>query len=473
MRTEDAMNAIAEAGKTGGAPSDLPRIVFASRASRVGVIRGAGRMDRSTHARIVAAVDRWIVAHRAGLLARVGSLVAFPTLSPPGRNTDDAQGAIAAWCAELGGEVERVPVYPGDSDVVARWPAAPGGTGRSLLFNGHIDVAEVAAEGWDSPPFATTERAGRIYGRGVGDMKGGLAAAIFALEALRACGARPGGEVVIESVIGEESGEWGTVACIERGYRADLAIVPEPTGLRPCGQGGVITGWVTIQSPQTLHDGVRARTIHAGGGLVGANAIEKMMRLIAALNDLERHWAVTKRYPGFAPGATTINPAVIEGGRHPAFMADRCALWITVHFYPDERWEEVTAAIEEHLRRAAAADPWLREHPPTFAWGGCSMIEERGEIFPAVALDPDAPGLATLGRAHAAVRGETPAATMWPSVSDAGWLARAGIPTIIYGPGELAEAHTTNESIAIDELTDAARVYARLIAEWCELEMAP
>ncbi len=424
-------------------------------------------MEHDTHAQLVAAIDRWLVAHRAELLARVGALVAFPTLSPPGRNTDDAQRAIAAWFAELGGEVAWLPVYPGDSSVVGRWPAAPGATGRSLLFNGHIDVAEVATEGWESPPFAMTERAGRVYGRGVGDMKGGLAAAIFALEALRACGARPGGEVIIESVIGEESGEWGTVACIER------AIVLEPTGLRPSGQGGVITGWVTIQSPQTLHDGVRARTIHAGGGLVGANAIEKMMRLIAALNDLERHWAVTKTYPGFAPGATTINPAVIEGGRHPAFMADRCALWITVHFYPDERWEEVTAAIEEHLRRAAAADPWLRDHPPTFVWGGRSMIAERGEIFPAVALDPDAPGLAALGRAHAAIHGEMPAATMSPSVCDGGWLAHAGIPTIIYGPGELAEAHTTNESIAIAELVAAARVYARLIAGWCGLEAAP
>jgi acetylornithine deacetylase len=304
-------------------------------------------------------------------------------------------------------------------------------------------------------------------------MKGGLAAAVFALDAIRACGGRLRGDLLIESVIGEESGEWGTVACVERGYRADLALVPEPTGLQPCGQGGVITGWVTIQSPQTLHDGVRARTIHAGGGLVGANAIEKMTKLIAALGDLERHWAVTKSSPGFAPGATTLNPAVIEGGRHPAFMADRCALWITVHFYPHETWEGVTAEIEEHLLRAAAADLWLRDHPPTFRWGGRSMIEDRGEIFPAVPLPSDSPGLDALTRAHAAVRGSAPTSAMWPSVSDAGWLARAGIPTIIYGPGELEEAHTTNESVAIDDLVDAARIYAQLIADWCGLEAAP
>ncbi|CAA9570477.1 MAG: Amidohydrolase YlmB, involved in salvage of thiamin pyrimidine moiety [uncultured Thermomicrobiales bacterium] len=422
---------------------------------------------------LVGQIDRWIVAHRDDLIGRVRDLVAFPTISPPGRNTGDAQRYLADWLRSLGCAVEQFEVYPGDPDVVGRLPGDAGGGGRSLLFNGHIDVAEVATEGWRDEPFAVTERDGRLYGRGVCDMKGGLAAALFALQATLACGDSPRGDVIIESVIGEESGEWGTVACVERGYRADLAIVPEPTGLRPCGQGGVITGWVTIQSSQTLHDAVRARTIHAGGGLVGANAIEKMTRLIAALNDLERDWAVTKAYPGFAPGATTINPAVIEGGRHPAFMADRCALWITVHFYPDETWEGVVAEIEEHLRRAAAADRWLRDNPPTFRWGGRSMIEERGEIFPAVPLGAGAPGLDLLGAAHAAVRGAPPERAMWPSVSDAGWLARAGIPTIIYGPGELAEAHTTNESIAVTDLVDAARVYAGLIGAWCGLAGQP
>lgn len=419
-------------------------------------------------------LDRWILAERRELLALVRDLVAFPTLSPPGRNTAGAQAYVEEQLRALGCAVERFEVYPGDPDVVGRLPGAGGG--RSLLFNGHIDVAEVGdggggeAPGWRYSPFAATEEGGRLYGRGVCDMKGGLAAALFALRAVQACGVRLRGDLLVESVIGEESGEWGTVACTERGYRADLAIVPEPTGLQPCGQGGVITGWITIQSPQTLHDGVRARTIHAGGGLVGANAIEKMARVIAALNDLERHWAVTKTYPGFAPGATTINPAVIEGGRHPAFMADRCALWVTVHFYPDETWEGVVAEVEEQVRRAAAADLWLRDHPPTFRWGGRSMIEERGEIFPAVPLAAGSPGLDALALAHRAVHGADPQPAMWPSVSDAGWLASAGIPTIVYGPGELAQAHTVNESIATDELVAAARVYARLLVAWCGLD---
>lgn len=80
--------------------------------------------------------------------------------------------------------------------------------------------------------------------------------------------------------------------------------------------------------------------IHAGGGTFGASAIEKMAKIITALGELERHWAVTKSYPGIAPGTNTINPAVIEGGRHALFVADECRLWITVHFYPNETHEQ-------------------------------------------------------------------------------------------------------------------------------------
>ncbi|RMF86287.1 MAG: acetylornithine deacetylase, partial [Nitrospinota bacterium] len=237
--------------------------------------------------------------------------------------------------------------------------------------------------------------------------------------------------------------------------------------LEPQGQGGAITGCITVESPQTFHDAMRSRLIHAGGGLFGASAIEKMMKIIAGLQDLERHWAVTKSYPGFPPGTTTINPAVIEGGRHPAFIADRCALWCTVHFYPDQTYEEVVAEVEDHVRRVAAADPWLREHPPTFRWGGRSMLWDKGEIFPALALDPEHPAMQLLRATHAAVAGTPPPITMSQTVTDGGWLGWAGIPAVIYGPGALQEAHAINESVAVADLILYSKVLARFIAAWC------
>ncbi len=95
------------------------------------------------------------------------------------------------------------------------------------------------------------------------------------------------------------------------------------------------------------------------------------------------------------------------------------------------------------------------------------MIEERGEVFPPVTLDEGHSGVQALASAHAAVVGSAATFAMWPSVSDAGWLADAGIPTVIYGPGQLEHAHAVDESILIDELVSAAQVYATLILNWC------
>lgn len=421
--------------------------------------------------RIAAAVEA-IAQRKKELFGLLGELIAHPTVSPPARNSTEAQSLIARELQRLGFTVDRWPVFPGDDNVVGRLPGTSPGKAKSLIINGHIDVAEVGDDaGWTYPPFALTEGGdGRWYGRGVADMKGGLAASLLAIKMLREHGVKLAGDLLFQSVIGEEAGEAGTLAAIERGYRADYAVVVDTSDLHMQGQGGVITGWITIESPTTLHDGMRAKTIHAGGRVHGASAIEKMMKVIASLQELERHWAVMKAYPGFAPGSNTINPAVIEGGRHAAFIADRCSLWITVHFYPNESHEDIIREIEEHVRRAAAADVWLREHPPTFRWGGRSMIEERGEIFPSLELDRDHPGLSALQTAYEQQLGQPPKTDMSPTVTDAGWFAHAGIPAVLFGPGELEQAHAVDESIDPQQLVQFAQVMARFIASWCNTE---
>lgn len=232
------------------------------------------------------------------------------------------------------------------------------------------------------------------------------------------------------------------------------------------GQGGVITGWITIKSAQTFHDGTRRQMIHAGGGLFGASAIEKMTKVIAGLQDLERHWAVTKSYPGCPPGTTTINPAVIEGGRHAAFVADECRLWITVHFYPNETHEEITREIEAHIAAVALGDPWLKRNPPRFVWGGRSMIEDRGEIFPSLEVDPRHPGVRLLASRHEQVMGTEPVIDVSSTVTDGGWFGAAGIPAVIYGPGELRHAHSVNEQVSIDQLKSYTKVLVCFIHDW-------
>lgn len=401
------------------------------------------------------------------LLELLGSLVRFATPAPPARNTREAQQFVADYLDSLGFAVDMWEVYPGDPNVVAVRKGTEGEAFRSLILNGHIDVAETAPdEPWISSPFEPLLQGDVIIGRGVADMKGGLAGALFALRLLHDAGIHLPGDVIMQSVIGEEVGEAGTLQCCSRGYTADLAVVVDTSDLHLQGQGGVITGWITVKSGETFHDGNRRRLIHAGGGLYGASAIEKMAKLIHGLQELERHWGVTKSYPGCPPGSNTINPAVIEGGRHAAFVADECRLWITVHYYPDETFEQVCREIEDHILAVAAADPWLRENPPRFVWGGTSMIEDRGEIFPALQVDPSHPGVALLARVHQQVTGTAAIMDISPTVTDGGWFGHAGIPAVIYGPGKLQHAHAVNEQLEIAQLMDYTKVLLGFILQW-------
>jgi acetylornithine deacetylase len=155
------------------------------------------------------------------------TLIAFETPNPPGRNEARAQEWIAARLASLGMVVDVFDALPGRPDVVGR-RAGTESDGRSVLFNGHIDVAELRApEAWSYPPFGAVEQDGRVYGLGSSDMKSAHAGFLVVLECLQAAGIELLGDVVYESVIGEEAGEPGTIACVERGIRADFAIVGE------------------------------------------------------------------------------------------------------------------------------------------------------------------------------------------------------------------------------------------------------
>ncbi|MEM4246263.1 MAG: acetylornithine deacetylase [Candidatus Bathyarchaeia archaeon] len=396
----------------------------------------------------------------------LSELIRFRTPNPPGGNTLEAQRWFSEKLSEAGFSIETFEIYPGDPNVIGVIESKS--AGRSIILNGHMDVAEVREdERWKYEPFKPTLTEGKMYGRGAADMKGGLTAAYMALKSIRRAGVELKGKIIFECVTGEEVGERGTEKCIEKGYTADLAIVPEPTSLKISGQGGAITGWITIKSPTTLHDGVRRKIIHAGGGIVGASAIEKMMKIISSLQELERHWAVIKTHPLMPLGSTTINPAVIRGGRHPAFIADECNLWITVHFLPGENYEDVIKEIEDHVLRLADSDIWLRDNPPSFRWGGTSMTRDDGEVFPSCELDPENPGIKTLIEAHTAVTKRVPEITMWPSVSDSGWLARAGIPTVNYGPGSLEQAHAVDEYVELDEVVKATKVIALALLKWC------
>lgn len=405
------------------------------------------------------------------LIEILTTLIRYETPAPPARNTKEAQDYVAKFLTQHNFTIDTWELYPNDPIVVGTRKGTRSQTHQSLIINGHMDVAEIQAdEKWLASPFEPVVTKDSIIGRGAADMKGGLAGSLFAIQLLQEAGIELKGDLIFESVIGEEVGEAGTLQCCEKGYSADFAVIVDTSDLHIQGQGGVITGWITIKNPNTFHDATRRNMIHAGGGLNEASAIEKMMKLITALQELEHHWAITKTYEGYLPGTNTINPAVIEGGRHAAFIADECRLWITVHYYPNETHEEVIKEIEEHLLQTAKADIWLRDHLPTFKWGGTSMIEDRGEIFPSLEVDPNHPAVKTLQKSHEISTKEKAILDVSPTVTDGGWFGDANIPAAIYGPGDLANAHSVNEEVKISQLIAFTKTMISFIYEWTNQE---
>lgn len=392
-------------------------------------------------------------------------LVRFDSSNPPGRERQ-AQEWLAAELAELGLVVDTWDVLPGRPNTVARW--AGRGGGRSLILNGHVDVAEVRQpELWTHPPFSGLVSDGMVHGRGSSDMKAGLTGFFFALKALRAAGFEPDGDIIVESVMGEERSEPGTRACLDRGFAADFAIVSEDTSFTVVANVGTLTGCVVLRASDTLHVGLRLQYLHAGGGLDGANVLEKAaLKVIPALNELERHWANQHSHPLFPPGQELITPFLLEGGGNPYITPDVCKLYFLVSYLPGRTRQSVCSEVEDHIRRAAEADTWLRKHPLTVVW---QPPEFPNETAPSD-VDRAGPAVELLGACHRSVLGSDLELGRFGFASDVGWLYQAGIPAVCYGPGDPTIAHGVDERMPVHLVVQYAAVLSRFIAQWATVD---
>lgn len=185
-----------------------------------------------------------------------------------------------------------------------------------------------------------------------------------------------------------------------------------------------------------------------------------------SLSELERHWAVMKHYHNMPFGLTTINPAVIKGGRRASFIPDECELECVIHYMPSESHDEIKNELDKYIRRVAAADLWLQKYPPRLNWGRRIGKKPSMPLFPPASLPINNRALRCLAKAHKSVTGQLPIISIWPSVCDAGWLCDRGIPAVIYGPGGLKQAHAVNEFVTKDELVSGTKVIALFLADW-------
>ncbi|WP_437880082.1 M20 family metallopeptidase [Pseudomonas sp. LRF_L74] len=328
--------------------------------------------------------------------------------------------------------------------------------GRSLIFNGHIDVVPVGdAALWTRPPFEPWVDGDRLYGRGGADMKSGIIAYLIAFKALRELGYEPAAEVILQSVIEEECTGNGALACLVAGYTADAAIITEPTnnGVMAC-QMGVM--WLTLE--------VEGHPAHAARASQGFSAVEMGMRLFKALQEREAHWNEPQhRHHCYTHSHKPINFNLgrIEGGEWTSSVPTRCRLDIRVGFYPGRTIEDVRGELETCIQDAFAAHPASKD----------AQYRIRYEGFKAEGceVDMNTPMVTSLKDVHRDVLGTEVAEYTFEGTTDARFFnLYGGIPATCYGAtGD--NIHGIDEWVSIDSIMDATKVLAVFIARWCQL----
>ena len=432
---------------------------------------------------VFAEIDAYVEAHQAELVDLVQGLVRFDTtsvdLAPGSEHTQNDEAAAQAFIAdELRSSGLEIDQWEPDPRELKEHPMMPpwhhwdgrpitvgtlsgSGDGRSLIINGHIDVVSAGDDWrWSAPPFAAEVRDGRLIGRGACDMKGGIGSALFALRALAACGVRPSGDVIFEAVTDEETCAMGTIAAIARGYRADGGLVPEPTDFDMwIATRGILHATCTVVG-RSAHAEMNQPRWQDGGGV---NAIVKTARVIGALEELAATWSERSDQQHPLLGVPGIHPTLIRGGAFISNVPEQCELGINSTYLPGNADEagfgsRPKAELEAAVAALAEADDWLSEHPPQWTWltdyppseigTEAPVIDVVREVSAPLGLDPQLGGIDT-------------------AYDGALLTLFAGTPSPAWGPGDLRLAHAPDESIGVDELSLAARLYARAIIAWC------
>jgi acetylornithine deacetylase len=368
-------------------------------------------------------------------LARLtADLVAIDSVNPSlvagGAGEAEIARFVAGWLERAGLEVEVLEPAPGRPSVVG--VARGSGGGRTLLLNAHLDTVGTAAM---EDPFTPRVEAGRLHGRGALDMKGSLAAVMLA--GREAAGRRLRGDVVVAAVADEEAGSLGTEALVER-YRADAAIVGEPTWLR---LAVAHRGFVGVEIT------VAGRAAHGSRPERGIDAIVRMGRVLVGLEEHDRRLRSASAHPLL--GTASVHASVIEGGQELSSYPARCTLLAERRTLPGETAADFGRELAAILGRAGRDDPDFRaESRVLFARD-------------AYELAPDDP-FAELVRRHAGVP-EIVGAPFW---ADSALIAAAGTPTVLFGPGGEG-LHESEEWVELADLERCLAAYLAVADDFC------
>jgi acetylornithine deacetylase len=346
-----------------------------------------------------------------------------------------------------GAEIERERAL----GVLGRWG---NDKGPSLILNGHVDVVPAGElERWTVPPFIATRRDDRIYGRGSVDMKGGLCCAIEAVRAIQRAGITLDGSVLIQPVVGEEDGGLGTLAAILRGHRADAAIVLEPTemALAPA-QAGALSFRITVPG-LAAHGALRNE---------GVDPMDYFERIHQALRALEAERNRRLAHPLFVDYAIPFAICVgkVQAGIWASTVAEALVLEGRYGVAIGENLDRARGELEAAIAAAALGNEWLQSHPPQVEWWGAR--------FEPAAIPADHALVRMLGTAFAEANGQSASVRGMPYGADMHLLInQAGIPAVLFGPGDVRMAHAPDEYVPIRDLEAVTRTLVLTILSFC------
>ncbi|MCU1475533.1 MAG: hypothetical protein JWQ64_226 [Subtercola sp.] len=379
----------------------------------------------------------------AEILAQLADCIALESPTPPGDATDVARW-VEEWGREIGADVAKQEVWPGADNVIVTLRFSDG---PRLVFNRHMDVVDPSTQVWKTPPYTATSVGDRIYGRGAVDAKGSLVAMLAAFERVAADPAGLRGEIVLTAVVAEEAGGLGSLRLVADGFTADAAVVGEPTDLEVA-----YAHKGTYMRELTFH----GTAAHSASPWLGHNAVADAAAFVAAS---ERETIRLAEQPHPALGPATMTVTKLSGGELQNTVPDEAVLLVDRRMIPGETHAGCDEELRALLAELADERPGLRIEEPRVVVSTVPSQTEPGNLIVQSAL-----------RATAAVRDTDATQVGFNAGCDMSKLVGAGIPTVICGPGSLAQAHGPNEYVLAQQVVDAASIYELIIRDMLSTE---
>lgn len=364
-------------------------------------------------------------------------LIRVPSFSGDTQGLSRIAAIISEEMKKMGFSVELIEAEKGLTNVIGTFRGSAGAA--CLLFNGHTDVVPAQSGGdWSVDPFSAEIKEGRIYGRGACDMKGGLAAMLAAPKIAFSLFPEYRGNLILTATVDEEIGGFrGLKYAVEQGVKADMGIVCEPSDLKIV---NVCKGLLQLRLR------TKGKSAHGGVPEQGVNAISKMLKILMKLENYD-----FEQTPHNVLGKPTVNIGRIGGGQRPNVVPDSCETEIDIRYLPGKNHLQIIDDLERLIVELRKKDPQIETE--------IEIIRYRSSLE----IAKDSPVIRTIMEAAQGILGRHLELRGMITPGDSEYLVNAGIPSVIFGPGDEHLAHSANEWIAINDILTATEIYAAVI----------